>query len=168
MEGSAPNHVGRPSKVAPYAPQITQWLREDPHLSSAEILGRVRLAGYRGGKSALYEFVRQLKHPPGLQTKASTATRQTPEAVARRNAPAGPAAARYLVIAAPDREELYEYFKQRFSRAATIEIVRERRLADRRQGAAEPPLERRRRDRRAPPAFDAELRAFGFAIVVRD
>ena len=52
---------GRPSTVAHYAPQVTQWLREDPDLSGAEILRRVRLAGYRGGKSALYELVRRLR-----------------------------------------------------------------------------------------------------------
>src|SRR5207245_10751054 len=51
---------GRPSTVAHYAPQVTQWLREDADLSGAEILRRVRLAGYRGGKSALYELVRRL------------------------------------------------------------------------------------------------------------
>jgi hypothetical protein len=44
---------GRPSTLPLYAPQVTQWLREDPDLSGAEILRRVRLAGYRGGKSAL-------------------------------------------------------------------------------------------------------------------
>jgi hypothetical protein len=38
-----------------------QWLREDPDLSGAEILRRIRLAGYRGGKSALYELVRRLR-----------------------------------------------------------------------------------------------------------
>ena len=53
--------VGRPSTVAQYAPQITQWLRDDPAMSGAEVLRRVRLAGYRGGKSALYELVRRLR-----------------------------------------------------------------------------------------------------------
>jgi hypothetical protein len=53
--------VGRPSTVAQYAPQITQWLRESPALSGAEILRRVRVTGYRGGKSALYELVRRLR-----------------------------------------------------------------------------------------------------------
>jgi len=52
---------GRPSTVPLYAPQVTRWLREDPDLSGAEILRRARLAGYRGGKSALYELVRRLR-----------------------------------------------------------------------------------------------------------
>ena len=52
---------GRPSTVAHYAPQVAQWLREDPDLSGAEILRRVRLAGYHGGKSAFYELVKRLR-----------------------------------------------------------------------------------------------------------
>ena len=52
---------GRPSTLPLYAPQVTQWLREDPDLSGAEILRRVRFAGYRDGKSALYELVRRLR-----------------------------------------------------------------------------------------------------------
>src|SRR5207237_5404919 len=61
MDASSPRHVGRPWQMAPYAPQVAQWLREDPNLSGAEILRRVRLAGYRGGKSAFYELVRRLR-----------------------------------------------------------------------------------------------------------
>jgi hypothetical protein len=56
-----PRGAGRPSTVAPYAPQVAQWLREDPDLPGVEILRRVRLASYRGGKSALYELVRRLR-----------------------------------------------------------------------------------------------------------
>ena len=52
---------GRPSTLPLYASQVTQWLREDPDLSGAEILRRVRLAGYRDGKRALYELVRRLR-----------------------------------------------------------------------------------------------------------
>jgi hypothetical protein len=47
--------------VAPYEPQVAQWLREDPDLPGVKVLRRVRLAGYRGGKSALYELVRRLR-----------------------------------------------------------------------------------------------------------
>jgi hypothetical protein len=45
-----PRGPGRPSTVELRAPQVAQWLREDPDLSGVEILRRVRLAGYRGGK----------------------------------------------------------------------------------------------------------------------
>jgi hypothetical protein len=53
--------VGRPSTVVEFASQITEWLRAEPTLSGAELLNRVRLMGYRGGKSALYELVRRLR-----------------------------------------------------------------------------------------------------------
>ena len=62
-EGQTPPRrgVGHPSVVAQYAPQLAQWLREDPDLAGAELLRRVRLSGYRDGQSALYEFVRRLR-----------------------------------------------------------------------------------------------------------
>jgi hypothetical protein len=44
-----------------YAPHVTRWLREDADLSGIEILRRVRLAGDRGSKSALYELVKRLR-----------------------------------------------------------------------------------------------------------
>ena len=56
-----PRGPGRPSTVAPYEPLVAQWLRQDPDLPGVEILRRVRLAGYRGGKSALYELVRRVR-----------------------------------------------------------------------------------------------------------
>jgi hypothetical protein len=56
-----PRGPGRPSTIELYAAQVVQWLREDPDLPSVEILRRVRLAGYRGGRSALYELVRRLR-----------------------------------------------------------------------------------------------------------
>ena len=37
-QGMQRRSVGRPSGVAPFAPQVTQWLREDSALSSVEIL----------------------------------------------------------------------------------------------------------------------------------
>jgi len=58
-----PRGVGRPSTVAPFAPQIEGWLRENPALSGAEVLRRAREVGYQGGKSALYELVRRLRIP---------------------------------------------------------------------------------------------------------
>src|SRR3972149_4998079 len=46
-----PRGVGRPSTVAQYAPQISEWLREEPVLSGAEVLRRVRGGGYPGGQA---------------------------------------------------------------------------------------------------------------------
>jgi hypothetical protein len=70
--------AGRPSIVARYAPQVAQWLSEDPDLSGAEILRRVQRAGYRGGQSALYELVRRLRvRRPGNRAKALNVTEVT-------------------------------------------------------------------------------------------
>ena len=81
MDGSSPSEMmpaprprgaGRPSTVAPYAPQVAQWLREDPDVPGVEVLRRVRLAGYRGGKSALYYLVRRLRvQRPGNRASSS-------------------------------------------------------------------------------------------------
>ena len=202
MDASSPRHVGRPWQMAPYAPQVAQWLREDPNLSGAEILRRVRLAGYRGGKSAFYELVRQLRvpgsgykrcphcrallrdiaetcrhcglslpvtvpHPRVLGAAALQEIRRETEAAGRRYALAGAVTERYLVIAAPGQQELYEYFKQKFGGISTIEVVGERRAVERRTRANGLAPERRRQDRRVSAAVAADLRAFGFAIVIR-
>jgi len=53
--------VGRRSQLTWFEPRIEQWLHEDPGISSAEILSRLRDAGYSGGKTALYELVRRLR-----------------------------------------------------------------------------------------------------------
>jgi len=66
-----PRGVGRPSTVAPFAPQIETWLREQPGLSGAEVLRRAREVGYRGGKSALYELVRRLRIPVAANQQAN-------------------------------------------------------------------------------------------------
>jgi hypothetical protein len=53
--------VGRPSTVTAYEALLAQWLRANPSLTGAEILRRARLAGYHGGKSALYELIRRTR-----------------------------------------------------------------------------------------------------------
>ena len=60
--------AGRPSDVAKYAPQIHEWLSEardpaDGPMKSQEVLARLRQAGYTGGKTAVYELVKQLRPP---------------------------------------------------------------------------------------------------------
>jgi hypothetical protein len=77
-QGANPRPPGRPSTVAQFTPQITQWLRETPYVSGVEILRRVQLAGYRGGKSALYELVKRLRTKRAvLDTTALSSERQT-------------------------------------------------------------------------------------------
>lgn len=74
-------------------------------------------------------------------------------------------AARYLVLVARDREELFKYLRWQFSGEVGVEVRYERRIAERRRQDAVRPLDRRRRDRRIKPPLEAELKRFGFAIV---
>lgn len=53
--------IGRPAKAEPFRPLVAQVLGQEPDLLSVEILRRVKLAGYTGGKTALYELVSALR-----------------------------------------------------------------------------------------------------------
>jgi transposase len=57
----AHRHVGRPSKAEAYREILVQALTEDPGLRSVELLHRARLAGYTGGKSAVYALAQTLR-----------------------------------------------------------------------------------------------------------
>lgn len=57
--------MGRPSKVDPYRARIEEWLRAEPELAGIAILQRLRDEGYRGGKSAVYSALVDLRaHVP--------------------------------------------------------------------------------------------------------
>ena len=58
--------IGRPSKVEHFRKFIVALLEETADLPSLEILRRVREAGYRGGKTALYALVASLR-PKGVK-----------------------------------------------------------------------------------------------------
>ena len=58
--------IGRPSKVNNFRKFLVAILEEKPDLPSLEILRRVREAGYRGGKTALYALVASLR-PKGVK-----------------------------------------------------------------------------------------------------
>jgi transposase len=53
--------VGRPSKAEPFRGFVVEQLTKEPELISLEILRRARLAGYPGGKSALYELIHAVR-----------------------------------------------------------------------------------------------------------
>ena len=62
LEDGAQSHcVGRPSTAEPYRELITAVLGESPTLLSVEILRRARLAGYGGGKTALYDLIASVR-----------------------------------------------------------------------------------------------------------
>lgn len=55
--------VGRPSVIGPFLGRIEEILAEESNLPTLEVLHRLRGAGYEGGKSAVYEAVRELRPP---------------------------------------------------------------------------------------------------------
>jgi hypothetical protein len=71
---------------------------------------------------------------------------------------------RYLVIVGREHRELYAYLKAAFAGEPGVQVIQERRLADRRRKPTDPPLDRRRVERRRRPG-DPELRKFGVAVV---
>ena len=56
--------VGRPSKAEPFRTFVAGLMTTEPALLSVEILRRTKLAGYAGGKSALYGLVHSLRPEP--------------------------------------------------------------------------------------------------------
>jgi len=56
--------VGRPSTALPFAAEVQEIFKADPDLPTVEVLRRVRLRGYSGGKTALYQLVSTLRPRP--------------------------------------------------------------------------------------------------------
>lgn len=57
----ARRQIGRPSKAEAYRDVLVGALSEQPDVKSVELLHRARLAGYSGGKSALYTLAQTLR-----------------------------------------------------------------------------------------------------------
>ena len=53
--------IGRPAKAEPYRSVIAEILAQEPDLLSVEILRRVKLKGYDGGKTALYDLISAIR-----------------------------------------------------------------------------------------------------------
>jgi len=75
---------------------------------------------------------------------------------------------RELFIVARDRSDLYRYLSQTFADAENVEVIFDRRSAERREHATTATPERRRRERRCRPNVDEELRTVGYAFLVLD
>src|SRR5437870_5322509 len=56
--------IGRPTKAEPFRPFVVDVLAGEPELMSLEILRRAKLAGYAGGKSALYALIATVRPAP--------------------------------------------------------------------------------------------------------
>ena len=53
--------IGRPSKIRGFRWSITEILNRNPDIRSVEVLARLRLMGYTGGKTTLYSGVAGLR-----------------------------------------------------------------------------------------------------------
>jgi transposase len=56
--------IGRPTKAEPFRSFVIDVLTLEPDLMSLEVLRRARLAGYAGGKSALYALIAAVRPAP--------------------------------------------------------------------------------------------------------
>jgi transposase len=57
----AKRRIGRPSKAEPFRDFLGRELVGQPDVLAVELLRRAKIQGYDGGKSALYELVRELR-----------------------------------------------------------------------------------------------------------
>jgi len=57
----ARRRIGRPSTAEPLRPLVVELLAHDPALLSVEIFRRAKVAGYLGGKSALYDLIQAIR-----------------------------------------------------------------------------------------------------------
>jgi hypothetical protein len=72
---------------------------------------------------------------------------------------------RTLYIVSRDHRELYAYLRERFSGDDVVEVILDRRVAQRRQRHTPYATERRRADRRSRPEVDMELQIRSHAII---
>ena len=82
----------------------------------------------------------------------------------RRGTASAPAD-KYLFIVARNQRELYEELKRAFARHESVEVLLDRRVADRRHRQADAPVLERRRSEQRRRAVDEQLRTFGWALV---
>jgi hypothetical protein len=72
---------------------------------------------------------------------------------------------RTMYIVARDHPELFAYLRDRFSSDGTVEVILDRRFAQRRQRSSDYTPDRRRADRRSRPEIDEELQLRAHAII---
>lgn len=73
--------------------------------------------------------------------------------------------ARHLFIVSRHHIRMHAYLQERFQGDEKVELILDRRMAQRRSSAGAYAEERRRSDRRARPELDIELRARSHVIV---
>lgn len=102
---------------------------------------------------------------PFVPTETQKLLRQIAEGSSARGPERFDVTGRYLVIVNRDHRDLYGYLKTAFAGEPGVQVIQERRTAERRGKSGKPPSDRRRRDRRRRPAGEAEVRKFGVAVV---
>ena len=100
-----------------------------------------------------------------LDLVADPGTRRPMNKLIPRRGMAAAPAEKYLFIVSRHQRELYEDLKKAFSKREGVEVLLDRRIADRRRRQADAPvLERRRSDQRRR-AVDGQLQTFGWALI---
>jgi hypothetical protein len=82
--------IGRPSKVRGIRDAVVELLDRSPDIRSIDILRRVRLMGYTGGKTALYSLVATLRAERDRDRDASELPAPGAPAQAAMSSHAGP------------------------------------------------------------------------------
>ena len=72
---------------------------------------------------------------------------------------------REVFVVARDRPDLYRYLSQTFADAKNVEVIWDRRTAERRGTAEGGARERRQRERRRRLAADDEIRRVGYVFL---
>jgi hypothetical protein len=70
-----------------------------------------------------------------------------------------------VFVVAPGQRKLYESLRRTFAGDDTVEVILDRRTAERRQSRERSPADRRRADRRRRRGVEETLAARGFAVV---
>lgn len=149
-------------------PNVEVRLLSEPCLWCWEIIdpmtGRViesswenRWAGYESRDTALAAGVARL-------TETVRGTRETRMSGRPRVQREG-RKPRHLVVVAREAEALFESLRRTFDDGAAVDVIRDRRFAERRRRAGAVAVERRRADRRQRPGADAVLRERRWAVV---
>lgn len=75
---------------------------------------------------------------------------------------------RHVLVISRDQAHRYGYLSECFQGHPPIQVILDRRFAERRQHVEPPPEERRRRDSRSRPDADELIRTLGWALVCLD
>lgn len=114
--------IGRPAKVTQYAESIARWLTAEPELEVLEVLRRLRVDGYDGGKSAVCAYVKA--HRPAVPPKPLVRFEGVPGEFSQHDF--GEADARF--VDGSRRRVHYFASRLKWSRMAAVSLVPDQRV----------------------------------------